>query len=376
MAVLHVPCLPHTTLTERDSSCAYSQKESKFVPMMQAEGHQVILYGPDEIECFPNEHVVITTEADRVRWGFGGKDGFNTVLTPLEWDSSLPYWYETNTRAIDAIRERMPEDRRGHYLCLIAGWAQEPIAQAITGPGYNNPPVIEWGVGYYGIFSNFCAFESYAWMHHVYGNNKIVNGRAYDTVIPNFFDRKQFSLAKKPKGDYLLYIGRVVQRKGPHIAALIAERMGMPLYVAGPGPTEWSEGLIVAPEVRLEGDVHYMGEVGYAERNELMGNAACVLTPTIYVEPFGGVAVEAMMSGTPVVASDWGSFTEIVTPEVGRRFSTLRQGVQAVKEAMTLDRKKIRQHALDRYSLEAVGPRFSRWFDSLDTLWQEGFYAE
>jgi glycosyltransferase involved in cell wall biosynthesis len=369
--VLHLLALPHTVLAERDSSCAYSMKVLKAVPMMQAEGHRVILYGPDVVEAEPDEHVVITTEADRERWGFGG--GFNTALSPFLWDWNEPYWFEANTRAIDAIRERMPEDRRGHFLCLITS-TQKPIADAIATPQWNNPLTVEWGVGYEGITGPFCAFESYCWQHHVYGLKGWRNGRAFDAVIPNFFDRRQFSRPKKPSADYLLYMGRVVKRKGPDIAAMIAERAGLPLKVAGPGPTEWSEGKIVAPEVTLEGNVEYVGEVGYAERNELLGNAYALIVPTIYLEPFGGVAVEAMLTGCPVVASDWGAFAETVTPEVGRLFRTPKQGLEAVREVADLDRKRIREYALGRYSLEAVGPMFTRWFSTLDTLWATGFY--
>ena len=93
---LHVVALPHTTLTEKDSSCAYSQKVSKFVPMMRAQGCRVILYGPDEIEVEPDEHVVISTEADRLRWGYGGPTGYDTTK-PFLWDNSQPYWFEANT---------------------------------------------------------------------------------------------------------------------------------------------------------------------------------------------------------------------------------------------------------------------------------------
>lgn len=369
MRTLHVVSLPHTTLTEKDASCAYSMKILKFVPMMQAQGCRVILYGPDLIECEPDEHVVITTEQDRRRWGF--EPGFDTVKAPFLWDASQPYWFEANTRAIDALRESVqPRD----YLCLIAGWAQQPIAHAVSGETYRNPITVEHGVGYEGVFTDFCAWESYAWMHHVYGLRKIVNGRAYDQVIPNYFDATQFYATKKPSADYLLYMGRLVSRKGPHIALDIAERVGMPLVVAGYGATQVSEGVIVADEITLEGDVHYAGVADFKQRAELMSNAAAVIVPTLYIEPFGGVAVEALMSGAPVVASDWGSFTEIVTPAVGRRFRTLKQGAAAVKEARNLDRKKIRKNAIARYSLEAVGPMFSRWFDQLDTLWGKGWY--
>lgn len=370
MRTLHVVALPHTTLTEKDSSCAYSMKLLKFVPMMRAQGCRVVLYGPDEIACEPDEHVVITTEADRIRWGYGG-NGYDTTK-PFLWDASQPYWFEANQRAIDALRERVqPRD----FLCLIAGWTQEPIARAVAGPKYNNPITVEHGVGYEGIFSEFCAFESYAWMHHVYGLQKIVNGRAFDQVIPNYFDPSQFSVAHKPEADYLLYIGRVILRKGPHIAAEIAKRVGLPLVVAGPGGS-WKDGVLHGVDnVVLDGNVEYAGSVGFARRNELMQNAAAVIVPTLYVEPFGGVAVEAMLAGAPVIASDWGSFTEIVTPNVGRRFRTLQQGVAAIKDVHRLDRKKIRKEALRRYSLEAVGPMFTRWFDQLDTLWGAGWYS-
>jgi glycosyltransferase involved in cell wall biosynthesis len=368
---LHVVALPHTTLTEKDSSCAYSMKVLKFVPMMQAQGFPVVLYGPDEIECEPDEHVVITTEADRLRWGYGGPTGYDTTK-PFLWDSQQPYWFEANTRAADAIRERMNER---DFLCLITS-TQGSIADAVS-PGWKAPITVEWGVGYEGIDSrSFRAFESYAWMHHVYGLQRIVNGPAFDQVIPNFFDASQFSVAKKPSKDYLLYVGRVILRKGPHIAAEIAKRAGLPLVVAGPGALAVTEGRIDGTDgVVIEGDVHYVGAVGFEQRNELMQNAAATIVPTLYVEPFGGVAVEAMLAGCPVIASDWGSFTEIVTPGTGERFRTLRQGEEAFRRVRTLKRTLIREIAMRHFSQEAVGPLFSRWFQQLGTLWGEGWYA-
>ncbi len=269
------------------------------------------------------------------------------------------------------MRERVqPRD----FLCLITS-TQGAIADAIAGPRWNNPITVEWGVGYEGVDErSFHAYESYAWMHHVYGLRRVVNGRAYDQVIPNFFDASQFSVAEKPSKDYLLYIGRVIQRKGPHIAAEIAKRVGLPLVVAGPGGW-WEDGVLHGvDDVIIEGDVEYVGAVGFARRNELMQNAAATIVPTVYIEPFGGVAVEAMMAGCPVLASDWGSFTEIVTEDTGERFRTLRQGAEAFERVQTLDRKKIREKAIQRFSLEAVGPMFSAWFDQLDGLWGKGFY--
>jgi glycosyltransferase involved in cell wall biosynthesis len=353
--------LPHTTLTEKNLTCAYSAKVWKLVRMMQQEGCRVVLYGPDEVDlCEPDEHVVITTQRDREHWGFG--EGFDTVQTPFLWDSGQPYWNKANRQAIRAMETRVePRD----FLLLIAGWAQEPIASAIAGKAYRNPITVEWGVGYEGIFSPFCAFESYAWMHHVYGLQS----------VPNFFDPTDFTPGLK-KDDYLLFIGRLVTRKGPHVAAALADRMGMPLVVAGPGGTEWGQGYVRYIEGETEGNLEYVGEVGLEERAELMARAYAVIVPTLYIEPFGGVAVEAMLSGTPVIASDWGSFTEIVENGVtGQRFRTLKQGAAALEAVGKLDPTKIAQRARERFSLAAVGPMFTAYFDQLDTLWGAGWYA-
>lgn len=374
---LHVVALPHTTLTEKDAQCAYSMKVLKFVPMMQAEGHHVILYGPDEIDCEPDDHVVITTEADRRRWGYGGPSGYDTT-TAFEWDAGQPYWFESCQRASDALRERLPRERRGHYLCLATS-TQAAIPDAHAGPRWNNPITCEWGVGYIGTDArSWAAYESYAWMHHVYGIKSVHDGtfgdgRAFDAVVPNFFDASQFSVARNPSCRYVLFIGRVIQRKGPHVAAAIAKRIGLPLVIAGPGARRVDGVLTTQEGVPIPGDVEYVGGVGFAERNELMQNAAATLVPTLYVEPFGGVAVEAMLAGCPVLASDWGSFTEIVTPNVGARFRTPLQGAAAFGEVQKLNRKEIRRAAKARFSQEAVGPIFTRWFDQLDTLWERGF---
>lgn len=370
LRTLHVLALPHTTLTERDATCAYSQKVKKFVKMMGRQDARVVLYGPDLIECSPEEHVVISTQEDRERWGFEGP--FDTVRTSFEWETERPYWRETNARITAALRERFGQR---DIVCMTTA-VQADAVQPVCGEGYKNPLAVEWAVGYEGYASPFRAYESYAWMHHVYGLWKWRNGngKQFDRVIPNFFDPDEFIEPVDHPDDYLLYVGRFIPNKGVGVAADIARRAGRKLLVAGPGVTEWSKGRISCPEITIEGDVEYVGQVGYRERAELMSKAYALLVPTLYVEPFGGVAVEAMMCGTPVLASDWGAFTEIVTPDLGRRFRTLRDANQVLPELEGLSRLAIRKTAIERFSLDAVGPMFSEWFDALDTLWGAGFY--
>jgi glycosyltransferase involved in cell wall biosynthesis len=106
-----------------------------------------------------------------------------------------------------------------------------------------------------------------------------------------------------------------------------------------------------------------------------MARAHAVLAPTTYLEPFGGVAVEAGFAGTPVITTNWGAYTETVIPGVtGYRPDVLSEFVQAVEDVSSLDREVIRKSVTDRYSLDAVRPQFIEWFRKLDTLWDEGWY--
>jgi glycosyltransferase involved in cell wall biosynthesis len=368
---LHIVSLPHTRTTHDYLTCAYTQKVVKGAKMFLAEGHEVILYSSDENTAPCTEHVPVVTQADRELWGFG--DVFDTAQTPFLWDANQPYWATMNARTIDGIRARLVDEH--DLLLFLAGWCHHPIATQF--PRLHS---LEWGVGYEGVFSRFCAFESYAWMHHVYGLRERKNGHYYDAVIPNFFDPDDFPSRRRRKGDYLLFIGRVIERKGPHVAAMIAERLGRKLVIAGPGVVEHGPDFVVSSEngfrIESKAGIEYVGQVGVEERAELMAKAAAVLVPTIYIEPFGGVAVEAMLADTPAVTSDWGAFTETVEPGLtGERFRTLAEGAAAVERAMRIPSGVIRRRALERYSLAAVGKQFTQWFERVDGLWGKGWDA-
>ncbi len=336
--MLHLVSLPHTRLDQEIPTCAYTAKVEKFQRMNV--GRPVTVYGTEGAD------VVLLDEEERTAM-FGSDD-----------PERLPYWPDDeqwamfNLRAIEEIQQRAEP---GDLVLLIGGWSQRQIAEAIT-----NLTVCEPFVGYPGIATDFCAFESHAWRHHVYGAKGIENGRWFDTVIPNYFDPDDFPHVNQGDGDYLLYVGRLIERKGVHVAAEIAKAAGLPLVVAGPG------------DRALAPDAEHIGTVNPAERAALMAGARAVLAPTVYIEPFGGVAVEAQICGTPAITSDWGAYTETVEPEW--RFSTLAEAVAAVERAGGADHVAIRDRAHSRYSLATVAPQFDRWFSRLDSLSREGWY--
>jgi glycosyltransferase involved in cell wall biosynthesis len=289
---------------------------------------------------------------------YWGHDLCRDLLPPF--DSNEFVWKAMASRMIPMIQEN---SNAGDYLCLTGGSSQKPIADALP-----HLTAIEPSIGYGGVFTKFLCFQSYAWMHAVYGANAVhrggtvhdANGGFYDTVIPNTIDPEEFP-AGKGDGGYLLYIGRLIERKGVRIALEIAAASGLPIKVAGDGDVKILEG--------FKGDLEYLGLVKPKQRAELMGGAIATLVPTIYLEPFGTVFAESNATGTPVITTDFGGFTETVEHGVtGYRCHLLREFVQAVKDAPSLDRSVIREKALARFSTEVCKHQYDRWFQRLETI--------
>jgi glycosyltransferase involved in cell wall biosynthesis len=361
---LHLLGLPHTQTTKEHVVCAFTAKLVKLCEMLEPRGWEIFLYSGAQNEAPCKEHIPLFSDEEQVSW-YGEFDP-NVLPTVAKFDPNEEPWKVMNTRAIGELAPRLePHD----LLLLLAGTCQKPVA--------DNFPVLtaEWAAGYEGWYTNCVCFESYAWMHHCYGRRNINDGRFFDTVIPNFFRPSDFKLTRE-KEDYLLFVGRTIYRKGITVAAEIAKEAGLPLVVAGSGVTSVTGGKMKTFDGCEIENVEYVGPVNVEQRNDLMGRARAVFAPTLYIEPFGAVAVEAQLCGTPAITTDWGAYPETVPEGQGFRFRTIAEGVEAVMQAESLDPAKIRRQALKRYSLEAIAPEYERWFDQISTLWGDGFYAK
>lgn len=345
----HVVSLPHTQVTKEFAGCAFTEKVRRFCIMMTNLGHEVYLYAGEKVEA-PVTKLITCISEERRAQAVG-----NSHYTQASFDTSALHWRVFNTNVIRLMQSHLqPQD----FICLIGGYAHKEIADK-----YPNHIIVEFGVGYGGVFSKYRVFESYAWMHSIYAAHKnptAVDGQFFDTVIPGYLEPEMFPLGEG-KGDYYLFIGRLIERKGYKIAQEVCQRLGKRLILAGPG--------------EQSGYGEFVGSVGPEQRAELMGNAIATFAPTLYIEPFGNVVIEAQACGTPTITTDWGAFTENnINGLTGYRCRTLQEFMDAAEKVKTLDRKKIREHSVGRYALDVIAKEYEDYFLRLLTLWDGGWY--
>jgi glycosyltransferase involved in cell wall biosynthesis len=168
-------------------------------------------------------------------------------------------------------------------------------------------------------------------------------------------------------GGYALFLGRMCPEKGVDAAVRVARRAGMPLRIAAK-MSEAAEQLYFDHHVRplLGGDIEYVGEVGGADKLELLENATCLLNPIAWPEPFGMVMVEALACGTPVVATPMGAVPEIVDDGLtGFVRSTEDALAEALLAVSGIDRDRCRKAVAERFSATRMVADHLALYDSL-----------
>jgi glycosyltransferase involved in cell wall biosynthesis len=174
-------------------------------------------------------------------------------------------------------------------------------------------------------------------------------------VIPSGVDPAHFTFRDSP-GHYLCYLGRFTPSKGAVDAITASHITGIPLVLAGP------ENEFFRREIRPRIDgvqIRWIGPVDRHQRNELLGNALALLYPLHQPEPFGLVQVEAMMCGTPVIATDIGAIPEIVVHGAsGIICHSPADLATAIPAAASLSRAHIRAHA-EQFTVKRMASSYS-----------------
>ena len=164
-------------------------------------------------------------------------------------------------------------------------------------------------------------------------------------------DTDNFAFRATPD-DYLLFLGRFTDGKGPLQAIEIAKRLGIKLILAAAEDDYYRER--VAPHVDGR-RVIYFGEADFQAKVKLYGGARALLYPIQTREPFGLVLAEAMACGTPVAALDRGAVREVVDQGVtGLIFNDLEEMARGLPRVFDLDRRRVHERAVARFGTKRM----------------------
>jgi glycosyltransferase involved in cell wall biosynthesis len=186
-------------------------------------------------------------------------------------------------------------------------------------------------------------------------------------AIYNFIDLDLYQFQPKRASDApLVFLSRVERIKGAHTAIAVARRTGRRLIIAGnhadsgPELEYWRQQI----EPQLGGAIEYVGPVDDVQKNAVLGQAAALIVPIEWEEPFGLVFAEAMACGTPVISCPRGGLPEIVRSGIdGYLINSIEEACDAVARIESVDRAICRKRVEQHFSVPIIVDEYERLYE-------------
>jgi len=185
----------------------------------------------------------------------------------------------------------------------------------------------------------------------------------YLKTVYNGIKLKEFPFSAK-KGKYLLFVGRIMKEKGVAEAVQIVKKLNEKLLIIGPTSKDkyWNKKI----KPYLDKNIKYIGYVPHKKLFNYYKNAKAFLFPLQWEEPFGLTMTEAMACGTPVIAFNRGSVSEIVeNGKTGFIVKDFRRMAEAIKKIELIDRRKCRLSVEKKFSFQTMVDNYEKEFIKL-----------
>jgi len=184
------------------------------------------------------------------------------------------------------------------------------------------------------------------------------------TVIYNGIDVDKYPF-RLEKEDFFIYLGRIDETKGVHIAVEAAKKCNEKLVIIGPVTNARYFELYIKPFIDSK-SIIYLGEVDFKTKVEYLSRAKALLYPVQYEEFFGLAMVEALATGTPVIGFPRGSVTEVVKDGItGYLVRSSEEICEAMKHVDKLDRRECRRDVEERFSSKAMAEKYEKFYQHL-----------
>ena len=374
-----MPAVPHTITINEYSHCAFTGKVLRFAPMMISRGFEVYHYGIETSQPNATKNIDLLTKDEWNKLRIESYKFLHPTLTEDEIVIKLndtkaftgdlanittPLYAEFNKRFKTALQENY-RSKKTDIICIPFG---RSVEQAISGLNYVE---VESGIGYNSSYKNFRIFESYCKLH-VTMTEETKLCQHYWFVIPNYYDILEWPLSLNPDKKQLGYFGRIGDIKGCNIFVELAKKFPhIPFTLCGQGdPTRY----LSNPNIVYKPPIHGL------DRGDFLGSLTALIAPSMYLEPFCGVNVEAQLCGTPVITNDCGAFLETIEPfKTGMVCHTLADFTTSIQMALDgkFDRVYINERATRLYDMYNVGKKYEYAFKTILDVYngKNGFYS-
>lgn len=208
----------------------------------------------------------------------------------------------------------------------------------------------------------FTACTRHCWRNkHLLGQWKTI----YNGVVLKTYTFKPTVSKDAP----LVFLGRIERIKGAHTAIKVALKTKRRLIIAGNHSVNQQEDVYwkkeILPFIGREG-IEYIGEINDQQKNDLLGNALAFLMPIEWEEPFGIVMIEAMACGTPVIAFNRGSVSEVVIDQqTGFICQDQQQMIDVVNKAHHIRREECRKLVENKFSSQVIAQQYLALYEEM-----------